>query len=336
MPKGNVPTIRLHKASGQYVSDLNSKTRYFGKDLEAAWAAFLPELAAWREATGRKDCVSVREAAQALASMVAADCGHPDTKLALSHLKDFLTVHGDQDVSAIGVDEIEKYKRSCLTRFSPKTTNHFLGAAKRLMRYAAFRGWRAPMELSFIGMVNLPTPQPKHLPLKELGEWIQKADERCPNLGVWLRVGLATGARPSELIKIVRGEFTLLEEGVLCLTKGKTNKVVNHPRCLVVVPAVQKLLAEAKPQWSHICTLSQACSRTFDSGPHRLRHSSAYLIHRLPGEAVTRDATDVFLGHYPKTVSLIYNPIDWRPVTALAERYLGYLRAALPAAYPLL
>jgi integrase len=333
--KRHVPTLRIHKASGQWIADLNGVTKYFGKDEDAAWTAFLPLLAEWREAAGRKDSVTVREAASRLAAMVAADCGHPTTRLAFAPLKTFCARYGSKDISALTVDDLEAFKMACQADLAPKTVNHWVGSAKRLVRYASSKGWRPPMETSFVRMVALPCPLPKHLSVKVVGEWLHKANDHHPNLAVWLRIMLATGARPSEVVRLVAGAGTWLEEGVFCFNVGKTNKTVRHPRCLVVQPEIRKLLATAKPQWKWQCTFSQACNAAFDAGAHQLRHTSCYLVNRLPGDTVSREEVDVWLGHYPGYVSLVYSPINWTPVKALADRYLKYLQSVLPKDYPI-
>lgn len=333
--KRTVPTLRIHKASSQYVADLNGQTRYFGKDEEAAWAAFLPALAEWRASSGLYDSVTVREAAEALAGMVAADCGHASLRLARAPLKAFTAKYGARCIDSITVHDIETFKSDCQKTCAPKTVNHWLGSAKRLMKYAAYKGWRPPMELSFVRMVALAAPPPKHLTIAEVSAWMDKADAHCANLGVWLRIMLATGARPSEVVRLVKGEGSWLEDGVFVFDKAKTNKAVRHPRCLVLQPEMLALLKTATPQWRWQCTFAQACHAAFESGPHRLRHTSGYLIHRLPGDAVSRETVDLLLGHYPGWVSLTYNPVDWRPIKALAGRYLRHLQGSLPRAYPL-
>ncbi len=57
--------------------------------------------------------------------------------------------------------------------------------------------------------------------------------------------------------------------------------------------------------------------------PYRLRHTGAYLIHRL---GLDRETTDLILGHYPGGVSLTYNPINWGPLVKAVERYSASLR----------
>ncbi|MFO0857259.1 MAG: hypothetical protein U0640_07890 [Phycisphaerales bacterium] len=332
--KLNVPTLRIHKASGQWVSDLGGKTHYFGKDNQAAWEAFLPLLAQWRERNNRYDSVTVREAARHLATMIAADCGHPDLRQAYAPFRYFVEVHGARYLADLAVKDLEGFKADILAKkLAPKTVNHWMGAVKRLIRYGHYRGWRGPMETGFIRMVPLQAPPPKYLTTFEVAEWFRKADAYNENLGLWLRVMLATGARPSEIVRLVSAEGTWIESGVFCLNKGKTNKVVRQPRCLVLNAPTQALLSRTSPQWSWQCTLCQVCTRAFDSGPHRLRHTAAFLIHRLPGERVSREDTDIWLGHYPAYVSMVYNPIRWDNVKALADRYYSFLHATFPSVY---
>lgn len=333
--KTKVPTIRVHKASGQFVSDLNCKTHYFGKDEEAAWSAFLPVLAKWRKQNNRHDCVTVREAVRHLTEMIAADCGHPDTKKTYAPYRYFVEQHGGRDLADLSVQDVESFKTHILAKkLAPKTVNHWMGALKRLIRYGHARGWRGPMETSFIRMVPLEAPPPKHLSITEVSEWFRLADEYNQNLGLWLRVMLATGARPSEVVRLVGGEGKWIEPGVFCFTRAKTNKVVRQPRCLVVTEPTLAILKQTRPHWSWQCTLAQTCHRAFGSGPHRLRHTAAFLIHRLPGERVSREDTDIWLGHYPAYVSMVYNPIRWEHAKALAERYFSYLQVMFPSAYP--
>jgi len=198
--KLHVPRIRMHKPSGQWVSDLGGKTHYLGKDEQVAWEKFLPLLTAWRERNNRHDAVMVREAARHLASMVAADCGHPSTRQAFAPLRYFVEVHGAKDIASLTIRDLEQFKADIQAKdFAPKTVNHWMGAIKRLMRYATYRGWRAPMEMGFIRMIPLVAPPPKHLTTAEVYNWFVAADDYNQNLGIWLRVMLATGARPSEL-----------------------------------------------------------------------------------------------------------------------------------------
>lgn len=328
-----IPRVRVHKASGQFVTELEGRTVYLGREEDKAWTAFLPLLAAWRVQTGEQGSVSVREAASKLASMVAADCGHPSTRQAFAPLKQFCSAHGSKDIADLTVADLEAFKGDIQKDKAPKTVNHWMGAVKRLVRYGHYRGWRGPMELGFLKMVPLEAPAPKHLSIAEVSAWFKKADDYGENLGLWLRVMLATGARPSEIVRLVCGEGTWIEDGVFCFNKAKTNKVVRQPRCLVLNAPTQELLKRSKPQWNWQCTFSQVCDRAFDSGAHRLRHTSAYLIHRLPGERVSREDTDIWLGHYPAYVSMVYNPIDWSNVKALGERYYSHLQAMFPSVY---
>lgn len=141
--KTRVPTIRLHKASGQFVSDLNNKTHYFGKDEEAAWDVFLPLLAKWREKNNSHENVTVREAARHLTTMIAADCGHPDIRNAYAPYRFFVELHGSRDIADLSVKDVEAFKTAILAKqYAPKTVNHWMGAVKRLMRYGHARGWR--------------------------------------------------------------------------------------------------------------------------------------------------------------------------------------------------
>ena len=329
-----VPQLRTHSASGQYVSKLNGQTLYMGRELAQAWSCFLPKLAEWREKTGQQGSVTVWEAAVRLSERVSADNEHASIVPTFAHLKPFCLEHGGKLVSDISVDDLEAYKTKLQADgYAPKSVNHFMAAAKRLLRYSAFRGWRAAIELSFIRSVRLPSPPPKQLSLQDVDAWLKAASSQHEQLNLWLRVQLATAARPSEVIRLARKEGSWTEAGIFCFNKGKTNKKVAHPRCLAIPKELLPAVEAMQPRWNSQASYAQACNAAFNSGSHRLRHTGAHLLHRLPGEKVSREETDVFLGHYPAYVSLVYNPIDWDKQRLLANRYYEYLRAVLPQHY---
>lgn len=71
-PQRPVPSLRLHKSSGQFVADFDGKTVYrFGRKEADAWVEYLPRTASWRVADDRRDRMLVQEAIVCFANMAA-------------------------------------------------------------------------------------------------------------------------------------------------------------------------------------------------------------------------------------------------------------------------
>ncbi|MGH7130348.1 MAG: hypothetical protein ACREJO_00165 [Phycisphaerales bacterium] len=332
-----IPTVRLHAASSQFLTTIDSKAIYLGKDLNKAWTAFLPFLKAWRHQTGRKNGVTVREAGEALVETLAEQGKDTQDTVRFRLGPAFLHFgHGTQ-IEEIGVDEVEAFRTHLVTTYKPHSTIGYLSATKRMLRYAAYKGWRQPIELSFISNPKLAAPLPKHKSIAEVGGWLDKADDYHAQLGKWLRVMLATGARPSECVSLAWARGTWLEESVFALEKSKTTYLLKTPRVLIVLPEIRKVLHSiqaSKPRWCLQSSFAHACAGAFDSRPHALRHTAAYLAHRVPGAVNSREDTDMWLGHAPSYISRVYNVIDVDRLKRVGQTYLNYLQATMPKHFP--
>lgn len=351
----SIPKFRFHKASGQYLvalpnGDGKPKYLYLGKNLEAAEARYEAEIAKLPTENGHEPrkgapvlfaAVSVAQAAEALIEYVCAE--KPSTakerrRLNGQCLRLFVEKHGNRSIADISTDDLESLRSELSATLAPKTCNHYLGTVKRLMKYAAYKGWREPMELSFIRRLPVPAPKPKHFKTDELSKMLSMAeaktyrsddDNAMQPLYNSLRIQLLGALRPSEVVRLLLREFEEVEKGVYMLHKGKTDDSASMRRFVLLPKLGQQLLKAttvnyAEPR-AYLFQTKRATKRT----PHRLRHTGAYLLHRMP-ERATREEVDIILGHYPNRVSATYNPLHWDEYMPIMERYAQHLKCQLP------
>jgi integrase len=344
-----VPGLRQHKASGQWIVEISGKTNYLGHDrgkAQVQYDALIEDLLKARTTApadnpAHSGRMTVSDAAAALVEFMVADKGDERApilrKWTLGCLKPFTDKHGPRDVRAVSIDDIEAYRADLVRRLSPKTASDYLYLAKRVMKYAAFKGWRDPMEMSFIKPPALLAPKPKHLTVEQIKKMLDDAKAKTSyaghpdaNLYNAIRIQLMTAARPSEIVRLLRRRFDEVEPGVFQLNEGKTNRASSQLRCLLLSKAARALLDQTIVKWESPTAYLFACRRACARPPHRLRHSGAFLIHRC---GFSRETTDLLLGHmeiFANRISLVYNPIHWEPLLEAIEKYNRRLGELMP------
>jgi integrase len=356
------PKLRFHKPSGQYLvalptTDGKPKYVYLGRDEKAAQLRYdalvvgtvpmAPQPAPTVPTAPRvnlKGTVTVRQAASAMVEYNVSQ--HPNraqrTRLWSNVcLKAIVDRYGDKPISFLETDHLEELQRDLAKTLANKTVNDYVGMVKRMVKYAAFKKWRAPMETSFLRPMAKPAPRPKHYSLETLQEMFSKArdkkyrggyDQKRGTVYAAIRLQLLTAARPSEMVTLVSGDYEIVEPGAYLLGKSKTENSSSYPRHLVLCKEAEELLKLCAGAWKSPMAYLFAVKRATKRVPHNLRHTGAFFLHRMD-ERASREQTDVFLGHYERCasrVSLTYNPIRWDEYVGIAERYAKHLAKLMP------
>lgn len=343
-----VPKLRYHTPSGQFLvampqTDGKPKYIYLGREKDAAQAKYeaLTEkirLALVSPFVSAADTsafpMTVGDACDAFrAYLVSQHPQHPRAtyRFATSCLSETRAMLGSLPIASVEVDHIEALQARLSARLMPKTTNEYVGITKRMLRYAAYKKWRPPLDLEFVRPLATAAPKPKHLSLPDLQEMLELAKKKDKKLFAALKLHLLTAARPTELSTIVAGNYEPVE-GAVMLGKSKTEYTVKYPRHLVLGTEAKALLAVVEGRWKTSVGYYWATKRATNRTSHNLRHTGAFYLHRMKNKA-SREETDIFLGHYPNTVSLVYNPIHWEQYVPLANRLHEHMAQLLPALF---
>lgn len=351
------PKLRFHSPSGQYLvamPQLGGKPKYvyLGRNKDAAQeqynellqtltvqpaSAFSPSPTAVQRVKG----VTVQQAATALIEYVCSEKPSEATerrRLATQCLRLFVERHGTMPIEAVDTDHLEALRADLSKTHAPKTVNHYVGTVKRLIKFSAYKKWRTPLEMTFVRPVPVPAPKPKNLTVEQLSSMLDAAknknyrslqDNKSKPLYNSLRLQLLGALRPSEVVRLLKGEYEEVEEGVLMLTKGKTDDSASMRRYVLLPAFARKLLKETKVNYEEPRAYLFQSKRATKRTPHRLRHTGAFLLHRMP-ERATREETDIILGHYPNSVSATYNPLHWDEYMPIMERYAKHLSSLMP------
>ncbi|HYF15778.1 MAG TPA: hypothetical protein VD971_11980 [Phycisphaerales bacterium] len=352
----NAPKLRFHRPSGQFLVALpeNGKTmyRYLGRDESEArkrYEALIAGLPAPSAAPVKPSVPPIRQGktvtvAQAAEALIAWNVSqHPNRaemtrKWSALCLKPAVERWGSEPIGALETDHIEALQSELAQTLAPKTVNDYVGMCKRMIRFAAYKKWRAPMETAFLRPLPKPAPRPKHYSIETLERMFNKARDKKYRAGydakrgtvyAAIRLQLLTAARPSEIVTLISGDYEVVEPGAYMLGKSKTEFSSSYPRHLVLCNEAERLLSLCAGAWKTPMAYLFAVKRATQHVPHNLRHTAAFLLHRMPDRA-SREQTDVFLGHMPGNVSLTYNPIHWAEYVEIAARYARHLRALLP------
>jgi integrase len=352
MTTATLPKIRFHKASGQYLAVLpksggGHRYLYLGRDENAARSRLDAELASLPTCTPsladdvvavvlpkRKERgVTVRLAAESLIDYAGAngvDNPEKHRKWVRQCLSALLEAHGSMLVARLEVEHLEAIQEALKKEHKPCTVRHYVSNMKRLVKYAAHMGWRETIEFQFMRRVSMPAAKPKHYSLDLLSKYLCAARDKDyswkAKSGIVynaMRLQLLTACRPSEVFRLLNGQYEIVEDGVAILNKSKTDKSAGVARTILLSPLAKEMLS-TKVDWKCPLGYYWACKHAFNDKPHNLRHSAAWMLHRMP-ERPSREDVDVVLGHKLDGVSLVYNTVDWPRYVAMMERYQIHL-----------
>lgn len=341
-----VPTLRKH-STGVWFCKWGGRSHYFSKDKKASERPYLDSLQQWGEwksqraaARPTRSTFTVAQLADVFLAAKETDTEKSTHNYYRSHTARTLRLWGAIPTGAYDAEKLQALKTDMkrahtmvggkkARAYSDQTINHDLIAVKCMFQ------WGADMYPKQIPLINLRPV--KRIPLglpREKGRSIarvrkmfadarahDKAGDGPSNLEAWLRLCYFGLLRPSECVRLVARQGRFIEHGVFILEKSKSMNRTGIPRHLVLSDEALMWLDVARPTWSHLAAfgavVSQACG---PGGPHPLRHSAATHLRAL---GVARADVDLILGHLPRRVSLIYDPIVWQPLRALA----GQLKA---------
>lgn len=289
------------------------------------------------------------------------------------HLQRFLSLHGDRTVEELTsidprtrrfsppiVHLLEAYRQDMINGdavISPHTLKHDITAVKRLMAWC-----HSPMMLcpevtwGAVKPVTLPPAKPEPLKPRGIEAALIGLISVDARLVPWLAVGYLTGARPSELIRLIasRGALALPavevhgslqpragEHGAFMAIEDEHGEILQEPgaeagvfdfkgthkmaragqlRFLLLSHEAQQWLSLSYPFWRSADAYAAACRESqLPAWPHRMRDSFAshLLARRAPAEDV-----DLALGHDRRGVLRSYGAVPvarlWRLVSTLS------------------
>lgn len=275
-----------------------------------------------RQARVMRGSKVVRSVADELLENIATDSGRNAANSFRMMSRRFLREFGDEHIRRIELQHLQAFKRELKAEgLSPKTINHYLRSAKRILGYAIECGYRPYMPLQAVKDLRVPIrPGDKG----ESPEYVRRylegvgvgTDDRIrgltENLKNHLYLAYLTAMRPSELLRIVADEGEWESEGVFVPTVGKTNAASRVPRRIVLTDTARSFLDRCRPHWSDLSAFAQASKKHAGRSCHFLRHSAAQA---MADNGVAYQEVCVALGHYGRVIeanSVHYFRPDWR------------------------
>lgn len=321
------------KANGSRLNFLGKTQEGMFPDLSEAFAAVSRKAKAAARpsepkapAPAKPSGMTVEEAYERYLSQIVAPAQrNGETKGAEERLGGIRKAFGERPIDSLTISELLDWRKRLAAQYAPVTTNHYLVAARGLLRFSAAMGWRQPLPLELVKNIRTPPPKDKSWTPDRLRMTLNRCQRADPYLYCWMSVGFLTLTRPSEthrmMFDILSGAGTWHEEGVYVLQEHKTATRSHMPRYIPVCPTAMALIERCKTlrpkklrdaakrefpipygDWN---AYSRACVKQSGEPPHALRHSSAtYLIR----SGTARSTVDEMLGHQPPNgrVSIIY------------------------------
>ena len=347
------PKLSKH-ARGSWFVKWGGKTHYFGTDRDAAEHKFLDPrsdhpgaMHRWMEwkhtrlraseqrAPGSDRVVDVAE--RLLTSYIKE--GKPETVTYYrSHLKRFLNVYGTIPIYSIDLGALRAFREDLLElELSPKTVGHDITAVKRLFNWAQENELGPMINLKAIKKPHAPIPESKRLSFEELCGWIRKAHNANPNLAAHLALQYVTAMRPSEVLRVTRGEGrfeevllnqhnpltnelknTVIPAGCFVIKKSKTEEQTGYPRHVMMTPQAHAWLEVCEPAWKDMKSYSKAVRAALGAGGPKLVQKTA--VWHLELQGVDRADADLIQGHVPSAVQRHYGPRAWGRLWDLTRR----------------
>lgn len=234
-------------------------------------------------------------------------------------LKPFEEKYGDRSIADLTPPDFLAYRAYLSSNFKPSTSAAYLHAAKRLVLWTAAMGYRKPLDLSVVKPPRQAAPKDKSWSEAEVAAFLTKAAEYDKGVYLWQAVQYLGAMRPTEILRLVKGEGRWVAEGVFVPDESKTYRKNGVPRHLIVCPTAMALLSKAEKRWTIIQTYWQASNTATGVGPHRYRHSAAS---HLVKAGASYDQVRLVLGHYDYRNTMIYARPDWQALRMLTEKLL--------------
>ena len=339
-----LPKLGLH-ASGNFFIKYNGKNHYLGRDKAEAQRQYIEHIRLWRAGQDSESLTaSMRlvDLAELLEREVEAESGPPARRYLHNHLIRFLAAWGNVPAAAIKPPQvtpvawIKALKADMLLmRYAPRTINHDLGAAKRLIEWAGSMGYIAHYPTRGIKGVPLGARQRHDVPLATFIAQVRRAELFDPRLGPWMRLHFLTACRPAELVRLVHRRGTwehggpMLEmitaDGPLlrfhdasCLSGSvfrMANKVARRTQDDRYIPLTGEALlwlSRCTPAWSTSSGYAQAVAATQPDPPHHIHHIRHTAASHLHGEGAAVADIELALGHWPRGAWMNYVRTSWR------------------------
>ena len=333
------PRLRQH-VRGYWFCRWGGRDHHFGRDHAVAERAYhsdpqhgLPGWIRWQE---RK--AEVRRLGPMFASMTVLDLAERFLHSRLTeggpgredyyrkHLKRFATAYGADLAAQIRPRDLQALKDGMLARrYAPGTVNHDIGAVRTMFRWATGLEFIPPVSLHGVRKLPLGEVPDRSMTKAAVLDYVlgpipkgkrKRIFPGSPNLQAWLAVSYLAGLRPTEAVHLVNDWGEWAETGVFRV-RNKARQNVRLARHIILSPEALSWYEQCDARWTRLDSYSQAVCDALGQGPHRLRHSAA--THLLAAK-VPRADVDIFLGHYPPRVSLVYMQPQWKHLRRLAAR----------------
>lgn len=231
-------------------------------------------------------------------------------------LKPFDDEYGGRSIASIKPQDLILYRAHLVKSYKPSTAAAYLSAAKRMIAWAAAMDMRPPFAAAAIKPPRQDPPKDKAWTPEQVTEHLDKTQRYDQGIYLWNAIQYLCCLRPSEVLRLVRGEGRWTEDGVFVPDQSKTYRKNGVPRHLVICPTAMEYLTLAKPRWTSIQTYWDATYTASGVGPHRYRHSAASHLTRA---GASYDDVRLMLGHYDHRNTMIYSRPNWQRLRLLAE-----------------
>jgi len=339
------PTLKFHKAAGQWYIRYNRTFFYLGTKKSEAENRMPDELTRWaRWVASRKTPArssherTVSHVATEFLESVGVDVNERAMIYYRGRLIRFLAAWGRVPLARIRPPEVNPLAwlnamkaDMTMAKLRPSTINHDLGAAKRLLQFAMDMHYIPPFNLRSVRKVSQGARPRKDRSLPEVVRFIRTIESADERLYPWARIMYLTACRPIELFRLMRGEGSWEYRspgGSVYRTLNKSAKRTGDDRYVVLTPHATDLLLlgwflrgqheDAGTAWLSQSGFQQAVGATgVRGGVHFLRHSAASHLRQM---GCSVEETQIALGHWPSGAWRNYVTEAWqRPLAVMSK-----------------